>query len=108
MYIYRLIILCLFFLMSTDLYANSCAPAPNKIGKIDRVHFDNSFNYLSFVLVDYPYDWMLISPDYGIDKSYGKVMTAIVLTAYVTGSDVYVGYCEGDGHVNKVRISYKT
>ncbi len=102
----RLICLCCLLLASVDSYAAfSCAPAPNKVGKIDRISFSNSEDHVRFTIVNYPYNWMALSPKYDIDTDYGRTMLEILRAAFATGSNVDIDCTKGE--INKIRISYQ-
>jgi len=95
-------LLLLTVVVCREAYSNSCTSA--KRGTIDKVHYNNDEKWVTFTLEGYPDDWMSISPSQGVDKPYGLVMASILLTAYNKGSEIDVGYCTGDGRIDRLII----
>jgi len=91
----------LLFCTNVNAADNKCAP--ERYGMIGKIDYSNNDYTVTFFLEKFPDHRMVLSPAQGIDKPYGRVMVSMLLTAFATGREVDIKYCE-DGSVDRFII----
>jgi hypothetical protein len=72
------------------------------VGYVGSIHYDNSSYSPTFTLDGYPNNWMQLSPGYGINTDYGRVLFTMLLTAKSAGLQIKIE-CNY-GTVNKLDL----
>jgi hypothetical protein len=78
-----------------------CAPPTH--ARVQKIDYSNERKFVVFTVEGYPDKWMALSEAQGIDTPYGKTMTSILLTAFLSGAKMNIGHCN-EGYIEQIAI----
>jgi hypothetical protein len=76
--------------------------ASERYGRVDHIHYNTDEYFATFTIEGHPDQWMALSRSKGLNTPGGRLMTAMIFSAYTAGINVNLRYCDENGYVDRV------